>query len=76
MGKLLNLGSVMSPSLLFHGGFGLVHVRCHARAPAKPHKSGVYDSGEVSYLSSAQRSCIPYSGGGYIFSERCLEGGE
>jgi hypothetical protein len=60
----LSLQGVVSLSLLFHGGVGLVHVCSHARAPAKPYDPRVYDSGGVSYLSCARRSCIPYSGGG------------
>jgi hypothetical protein len=41
----------------------LACVRGHTRTPAKPHKSGVYDCGGVSYLSCAQGSCISCSGG-------------
>jgi hypothetical protein len=43
--ELLSLRGVISPSLLIHGRVGLDHVGGHARAPAKPHELGVYDSG-------------------------------
>jgi hypothetical protein len=55
---LLSIRGVVTPSLLFYGGVELAHVRGHARGPAKPCESVVYDSGGVSYLSCAQRSCI------------------
>jgi hypothetical protein len=61
----LSSWGVISHSLLFHGRDGLVHVRGHARAPAKPHKLRVYDRGGVSYLLCARRSCIPCFDGGY-----------
>jgi hypothetical protein len=50
---VVELTGVTSLSLLFHGGVGLAHVGGHARTPAKPGKSGVYDRGGVSYLSCA-----------------------
>jgi hypothetical protein len=37
----LSLRCVVSPSLLIHGRVELDHVGGHARAPAKPHESGV-----------------------------------
>jgi hypothetical protein len=61
---LLSLWSVVSPSLLIHGGVGLDHIVGHERAPAKPHESGVYDSGGVGYLSCAQGSCASCIDGG------------
>jgi hypothetical protein len=60
----LSLRGVVSLSLLSHGGVGLAHVGDHVRAPAKSCKSRVYDSGRVSYLSCAERSHVPCSGGG------------
>jgi hypothetical protein len=42
----------------------LDHVEGHVRAPTKPSKLGVYDSGGVSYLSHARGSYISCSGGG------------
>jgi hypothetical protein len=60
----LSLRGIAPPSLLFHGGVGLVHVGGHIRAPAKPCESGVYDNDGVSYLLCARRSCIPRSSGG------------
>jgi hypothetical protein len=60
----LSLQGIVSPSLLFHGGVGLVYVGGHARAHAKHYESGVYDSSEVSYLSCAQRFLVPCSSGG------------
>jgi hypothetical protein len=63
---LLSLQGVVSPSLLNHGGVGLSRIGRHARAPVKPHESGIYDSGRAGYLPCAQGSCIPYSGGGGI----------
>jgi hypothetical protein len=63
---LPNGGGIVPSSLLFHGGVAMVCIGGHARAPAKPCESGVYDSDRVSYLSCARRSCILCSGGGYI----------
>jgi hypothetical protein len=51
--ELLSLQGVVPPSLLFHGGVGLVRIGGHARAPTKPYEFGVYDSRVVSYLSCA-----------------------
>jgi hypothetical protein len=62
--ELLSLRGVISPSLLVHGVIQLDHVGGHARAPAKPHELGVYDSGRVGYLSYARRSYVPCSSGG------------
>jgi hypothetical protein len=50
---VVELTGVISLSLLFHGGDRLAHVKGYARAYAKSHKSEVYDSGGVSYLSCA-----------------------
>jgi hypothetical protein len=36
----------------------------HARAPAKPHESGVYDNGGVGYMSCARGFCVSYYDGG------------
>jgi hypothetical protein len=60
----LSLWGVVSPSLLIHGRVGLDRVGGHARAPAKPHESGVYDNGGVGYMLCARGSCICCSGGG------------
>jgi hypothetical protein len=63
----LTLRGVASPSLLIHGGVGLDRIGGHARAPAKPRESEVYDSGRVGYLSCAQGSRMPCFGrGGYV----------
>jgi hypothetical protein len=53
MRELLSLRDVVSPSLLIHGGVGLDRIGGHARAHAKPHESGVYDSSGVGYQSCA-----------------------
>jgi hypothetical protein len=50
----------------------LSHVRGHARAPTKPHKLGVYNSGGICYLSCARRSCVPSSSGGIRHGVRCV----
>jgi hypothetical protein len=60
----LSLRGVVSLSLMFHGGVGLSCVGGHTKAPAKPHKSGVYDSDGVSYQLCAWGSCISCSTGG------------
>jgi hypothetical protein len=60
---LLSLQSVVPP-LLFHGGVGLVCIGGHTSAPTKPYESGICDSGGVSYLVCARRSCTTCSGGG------------
>jgi hypothetical protein len=62
----LSLQCVASPSLLNHGRVGLVHIRDHARAPAKPHESGVYDSDRARNLPRSRGSRIPCSDGGYV----------
>jgi hypothetical protein len=62
--ELPSLQDVASPSLLNHGGVGLVHVRGHAKAPTKPHELGVYDGGRARNLPRARGSRIPYSDGG------------
>jgi hypothetical protein len=54
----------VSVSLWFHGRVGLTYASCHARAPTKSCKSGVYESGGTSYLSCSYGSCIPRPGGG------------
>jgi hypothetical protein len=61
---LFSLQGVISPSLLIHGGVGLDRISGHARAPAKSHELGVYESGSVGYLSCARGSCVSYSGRG------------
>jgi hypothetical protein len=63
---LLSLQGVVSPSLLNHGGVGLARVGGHARAPAKPRESRIYDGGGVGYLSCARGSNIPCSDRGGI----------
>jgi hypothetical protein len=45
---LLSLQGVIFLSILFHGKVEFAYVGGHARAPAKPHKSGVYDRGGAS----------------------------
>jgi hypothetical protein len=62
----LSLQGVASPSLLNHGRVGLVHIRRHARASAKPCESRVYDGGRACDLLHARGSHIPYSDGGYV----------
>jgi hypothetical protein len=57
----LSLQGVVSPSHLNHGRIGLVHVGGHARAPAKPHESRVYDGGGARDLLRASGSRIPCS---------------
>jgi hypothetical protein len=57
----LSLHSVASPSLVSHGGVGLVRVRGYAREPAKSHESEVYDNGRARDLPCAQGSRIPCS---------------
>jgi hypothetical protein len=61
--ELLNLRGVISLSLLFHGGVDLAHIGGHARAPAKPRESEVYDRDRISYLSCARGSYISCSRG-------------
>jgi hypothetical protein len=65
---MLSLQGAASPSLLHHGGVLLDCVRDHARAPTKPHESGVYDNGGARDLPCARGSSIPYfdGGGGYV----------
>jgi hypothetical protein len=60
----MGLGRVISLSLLFHGGVELARVGGYARAPTKPHESGIYDHDGVSYLSCARGLCVSCSGGG------------
>jgi hypothetical protein len=50
--------------LLFHGGVVLAYAGDHARACSKSCESGMYNSGEASYLSCSYGSWIPCSGGG------------
>jgi hypothetical protein len=61
---MLSLRGVISAFLQIYGGVGLDHIGCHARPPAKPHESGVYDSGGVGYLSCIRGSRVPSSGEG------------
>jgi hypothetical protein len=61
---MLSLQGAASPSLLHHGGVLLDRVRDHARAPTKPHESGVYDNGGARDLPCARGSSIPYFDGG------------
>jgi hypothetical protein len=56
----------LPPSSRFYGRVRLACVKGHAGAPTKLSKSGVYDSGRVSYLSRAQRSYISCSGEEYV----------
>jgi hypothetical protein len=60
----LSLLGVAFPSYQIHGRVRLDHVRGHARAPAKPYESGVYDCGRACDLPPAQGSHISHSGGG------------
>jgi hypothetical protein len=60
----LSLHGVATPSLLNHGEIGLVRIEGYARAPAKPHESGVYDDGGDRDPSRAKGSRIPCSDGG------------
>jgi hypothetical protein len=67
----LGLWGVVSLYLMFNGGVEFARVRGYARAPAKPHESGIYDYGGVSYLSCARGfyvSCFTVCvwGGGYV----------
>jgi hypothetical protein len=65
----LSLWGVVSLSLMFHDGIALVRIGGHARAPTKFCEPRVYDSDGVSYLSRAQRSCVPcFDRGGYIMA--------
>jgi hypothetical protein len=64
MRDLLSLLGVASPSLLIYGGVELDRVGGHARAPAKPGESGVYDGDGGCDLPCARGSRIPRSGGG------------
>jgi hypothetical protein len=68
--EILSLRGFIYPSLLIHGGVGLVRVGGHAGAPTKPRESGVYDSDGVGYLSYARGSCISRSGGGICHGMR------
>jgi hypothetical protein len=67
--ELLSLRGVVTPFLLMHARVGLDCIGGHARDPAKPCESGVYDSSRVGYLSCVRGSYIPCSnGGGYIMA--------
>jgi hypothetical protein len=62
--ELLSLRGVVTPFLLMHARVGLDCIGGHARDPAKPCESGVYDSSRVGYLSCVRGSCVPCSNGG------------
>jgi hypothetical protein len=70
---MLSLRGVISAFLQIYGGVGLDHIGCHARPPAKPHESGVYDSGGVGYLSCIRGSRVPSSGEGGGYVTTCTE---
>jgi hypothetical protein len=63
-GGCFSLQGNSSSLLRFHGRVMLARVGDHTRAPAKSSKSGVYDSGIISYLSHSCGSCLPRPGGG------------
>jgi hypothetical protein len=70
--ELLSLHGVASPSLLNHGGVGLIHVIGHARTPAKPCESGVYDGGRACDLPQTRGSRIPYPDGGICHGTKLI----
>jgi hypothetical protein len=51
-----------------HGGVGLDHVGGHARAPAKPRESRVYDGSGAHELPRSRGSHIPCADGGYVMA--------
>jgi hypothetical protein len=62
----MGLRGVISLSLFFHGRVELACIGGHTRTPAKPHKSGVYNYGEVSYLSGVEDPASPTLAGRYV----------
>jgi hypothetical protein len=63
--ELLSLQGVAPPSLLSHGGVGLVHIRGDAIAPTKPLESGVVVA-ELTTCHMPEDPASPVLMGGYV----------
>jgi hypothetical protein len=63
---MLSLWGIISLSLMFHGGVGLVHVRGHTRAPENLTSLGYMTATELATYCVPEDPTSPAPVGGYV----------